>query len=149
MSPTALAILGTLLGGLVTGILQHLITVSARRDRDRQEHRTAIADLLHHAAAHRGIQYRKHEARRGGEPDTDATRAERYDRRTAMTTALTRVRLSDVPAPVRAAAVALVAASIQLGDTDSHNDPAIQAAGDSARTAHDALEHAAVAYLHS
>ncbi|MBQ0855734.1 hypothetical protein J8N05_47120 (plasmid) [Streptomyces sp. BH-SS-21] len=86
-------------------------------------------------------------AQRASEPDTDTARAERYAARTAMTSALSSVRLSGAPARLSELAVALVAASVAVGDAPSLDHGAVQEAGDSARAAHQALETAAASHL--
>ncbi|MDT0440380.1 MULTISPECIES: hypothetical protein [Streptomyces] len=119
-----------------------MITVRARRDRDGW----VPVGLLHHAGSRWGVPYRKHEALRGGESNSDTVRAELrppygHGQRAPP------IRLSAVPARVRAAAVSLVAASMQLGDTGSRDVTAAEVAVVAARTAHDVPGHAVVAYL--
>ncbi|MGW2956321.1 hypothetical protein [Streptomyces eurythermus] len=147
MITTLIAVVGTLLGAALTGAWQHLTTVSGRRDRDRQAQRAAVAQLLGAATAHRAAQYLKHVARREGEPETAEARASRYAARTAVTQALTGVRLSGVPAHLQALAVDLVAASVAVGDAPSDDRQAVDAAGAAARIAHEALETAAAQHL--
>ncbi|CAL9327229.1 hypothetical protein [Streptomyces sp. SudanB182_2057] len=149
MITTLIAVVGTLLGAALTGAWQHLTTVSGRRDRDRQAQRAAVAQLLGAATAHRAAQFLKHVARREGEPEpeTGEARASRYAARTAVTQALTAVRLSGVPAHLQALAVDLVAASVAVGDAPSDDRQAVDAAGAAARVAHEALETAAAQHL--
>ncbi|MEU7088025.1 hypothetical protein [Streptomyces achromogenes] len=147
MITTLIAVLGTLLGAALTGTLQHLTTVSGRRDRDRQAQRAAVAQLLGAATAHRGSQYAKHVARREDEPESTEARTSRYAARTAMTQALTSVRLSGVPAHLQHLAADLVAASVAVGDAPSDDRQAVDTAGALARTAHEALETAAAQHL--
>jgi hypothetical protein len=143
MGTAIIAVIGTLLGTVTAAGMQHLMTVSARRDRDRHTRATAIAQLLSAATDHRREQYLKHVANRNGEPDTRDTRAARYKARSAMTTALTAVRLSGAPTHLVDLAADLVTASTALGDTPSHDQAAVDTAGEHARRAHAALETAA------
>lgn len=143
MGSAIVAVIGTLLGAVAAGGMQHLMGVSARRDRNRQARAAAVAGLLAAATDHRREQYLKHVARRNGEADTRETRAARYEARSAMTKALTAVRLSGVTDDLADLASDLVAASTALGDIPSEDRAAVDAAGDTARRAHAALEAAA------
>ncbi|MFF5475381.1 hypothetical protein [Streptomyces achromogenes] len=147
MITTLIAVVGTLLGAVLTGAWQHLTTVSGRRDRDCQAQRAAVAQLLGAATAHRAAQYLKHVARREGTVETAEARASWYAARTAMTTALTGVRLSGVPAHLQHLAADLVAASVAVGDAPSDDRQAVDTAGALARTAHEVLETAAAQHL--
>jgi hypothetical protein len=64
------AVIGTLLGAVTAGVMQHLTTVAARRDRDRQALATAVAALLGAATDHRRHQYLKHVMRRQRHEET-------------------------------------------------------------------------------
>ncbi|WP_069874455.1 hypothetical protein [Streptomyces malaysiensis] len=143
MGTTIVAVIGTLLGAVVAGGMQHLVSMSARRDRDRQARMEAVVLLLGHATDHRRMQYLKHVARREEQTDTYETRKARYEARSAMTKALTAVRLSGVNEDLVALSAALVTASTALADAPSLDRAAVDAAGDDARLAHAALEAAA------
>ncbi|MBU3865550.1 hypothetical protein KN815_16130 [Streptomyces sp. 4503] len=147
METTIVAVAGTLLGAIVAGGMQHLVSLSARRDRDRQTRTDAVARLLGNAADHRREQYLKHVARRGGQTDTHETRRVRYEARTAMTKALASVQLSGANEDLVALAADLVTASTALGDAPSEDRAAVDTAGDTARRAHAALLDAAVRTL--
>ncbi|ATL88752.1 hypothetical protein [Streptomyces malaysiensis] len=147
METTIVAVAGTLLGAIVAGGMQHLASLSARRDRDRQTRTEAIDRLLGNATDHRREQYLKHVARREGQTDTHETRRKRYEARTAMTKALTSVQLSGANEDLIALAADLVTASTALGDAPSEDRAAVDTAGDTARQAHAALLAAAVRTL--
>ena len=144
MGSAIIAVIGTLLGALAAAGMQHLATASARRHHDRQTRAAAIAELLAAATDHRMHQYLKHVARRDGQTDTLETRSARYAARSAMTKALTAVRLSGAPTGITGLAADLVTASTALGEMPSDDRAAVDTAGEAARRAHQALETAAV-----
>ncbi|MGC0387578.1 hypothetical protein [Streptomyces sp. SAI-129] len=142
-----IAVLGTLLGALTAGGMQHLTLVSARRDRDRQALAAAASALLGAATDHRRHQYLKHVMRRKGEEETPEIRAGRYEARSGMTKALTQLTLTTDDATLLHLAVALVDASNEVGEPDYDDHAAVDASGDRAREAHSAFETAAARHL--
>lgn len=148
MEAAIIAVLGTLLGALTAGAMQHLITRSARRDRDRQALAAAVASLLGVATDHRRHQFLKHVARRESTaPETPETRAARWEAKSAMTKALTVLTLAtDDPALLRLAGD-LVDASLEVGDPAYEERPAIDGSGRRAHQAHAAFQAAAALYL--
>jgi hypothetical protein len=142
-----IAVLGTLLGALTAGAMQHLTVVSARRDRDRQALAAAVASLLGAATDHRRHQYLKHVMRRKSEEETPEIRAARYEARSGMTKALTVLTLTTDEATLLRLAVSLVDASTEVGEPDYDDRAAVDASGDRARHAHTAFETAAAQYL--
>ncbi|MEU0630632.1 hypothetical protein [Streptomyces sp. NPDC005989] len=148
MATAIIAVLGTLLGALAAGAMQHLITLSARRDRDRQALAAAVAGLLGAATDHRRHQYLKHASRRvGGTPEAPETRAARWEAKSAMTKALTALKLAtDDPALLRLAG-GLVDASREVGDPSDDDRPAIADSSDRTHQAHADFETAAAQHL--
>ncbi|MFI6639039.1 hypothetical protein [Streptomyces sp. NPDC050504] len=148
MATAIIAVLGTLLGAVTAGAMQHLITLSARRDRDRQALSAAVADLLGAATDHRRHQYLKYAVRRPGEPaETFDMRAARWEAKSTMDKAMTALVLAtDDPGLLRLAAD-LVAASCEVGEPAYDDRPAIADASDRTHQAHTAFETAAARHL--
>ncbi|MFC7937847.1 hypothetical protein ACFU2J_16660 [Streptomyces sp. NPDC057387] len=147
MATAIIAVLGTLLGALTAGAMQHLTVVAARRDRDRQALADAAAGLLGAATDHRRHQYLKHVMRRKGEEETPEIRAARYEARSGMTKALTQLTLTTDDAALLRLAVSLVDASTEVGEPDYDDRVGVDASGDRARKAHTAFETAVARYL--
>ncbi|MFD5142294.1 hypothetical protein [Streptomyces sp. NPDC058401] len=151
MATAIIAVLGTLLGAFAAGLMQHRITLSARRDRDRRALAAAVAGLLSAATDHRRHHYLKQASRRaGGEappPEAAETRAARWEAKSAMTKALTAVTLeTDDPELLRRARE-LVEASREVGDPPRDDHPPVAGSGNRSRQAHVAFETAAAQYL--
>ncbi|MFF9984745.1 hypothetical protein [Streptomyces erythrochromogenes] len=148
MATAIIAVLGTLLGALAAGAMQHLVSVSARRDRDRQALAAAVAGLLGAATDHRRHQYLKHaERREGTAPDTPEARAVRWEAKSVMTKALTALTLAtDDPVLIRLAGE-LVTASREVGDPAHDDRPTIPGSVPRANQAHAALRSAAAQHL--
>lgn len=142
-----IAVLGTLLGALTAGAMQHLTTVSARRDRDLQVLAAAVAGLLAAATDHRRHQYLKHVLRRMGESESLEFRAARYEARSGMTKAQTALMLATDDAELLRLAARLADASNEVGEPDHDDQVAVDEAGDRARTAHADFQAAAARRL--
>lgn len=148
MTTAIIAVLGTLLGALAAGAMQHLITLSARRDRDRQALAAAVAGLLAAATDHRRHQYLKHAGRGVGEtPEPPETRAARWEAKSAMTKALTALKLAtDDPELLRLAGT-LVDTSREVGEPSHDDRPALVGSSERTHQAHAAFEAAAAQHL--
>lgn len=112
MSAAVVAVLGTLAGVLLTGVLQHYSQRAARRAeaaalRDR-EALAAVADLVAALADHRRAMWVREDLRLRGQDWTEA-RSESHRTRSAVTVPLLRVQLL-MPAIAPAARVAAEAA---------------------------------------
>ncbi|MEV8127748.1 hypothetical protein AB0P07_27340 [Streptomyces sp. NPDC085944] len=147
MATAIIAVLGTLLGALTAGAMQHLTVVAARRDRDRKALADAAAALLGAATDHRRHQYLKHVMRRKGEEETPEIRAARHEARSGMTKAPTQLTLTTDDAALLRLAVGLVDASTEVGEPDYEDRVAVDASDDRARDAHTAFETAAARCL--
>lgn len=140
MSESIVAVAGTLLGGL----LQYAITAFGDRRATAERRRQALVDavptLLGALTDHRRHQYLKIVARREGSPDTVEAREQRYAARSAATKAMAALQMATQDRTLLDLARRAVDASFALGDAPDDN---VQAAGDTARTAHDAFQEAA------
>ncbi|MEU5221003.1 protein kilB [Streptomyces sp. NPDC020807] len=96
MLATVLAIVGTLLGAIVTGSIQHISQRSTRRAADaaarRAEGLAALTDLVTALSDHRRAMWVREDLRLRGEDWTEA-RAESHRTRSAITAPLLRVQL--------------------------------------------------------
>ncbi|MEV2197115.1 hypothetical protein AB0I02_39990 [Streptomyces phaeochromogenes] len=147
MTTAIVAVIGTLLGAVTAGVMQHLTTVAARRDRDRQALAAAVAALLGAATDHRRHQYLKHVMRRQGHEETMEIRAARYEARSEMTKALTSLTLVTDDPSLLGLADTLVQRSTDMGEPPHDDYDAVNAAGDRAREAHAAFQAAAAEHL--
>ncbi|WP_326729175.1 hypothetical protein [Streptomyces phaeochromogenes] len=147
MTTAIVAVIGTLLGAVTAGVMQHLTTVAARRDRDRQALAAAVAALLGAATDHRRHQYLKHVMRRQSHEETMEIRAARYEARSEMTKALTSLTLVTDDASLLGLADTLVQRSTDMGEPPHDDYDAVNAAGDRAREAHAAFQAAAAEHL--
>ncbi|MGW6741669.1 hypothetical protein ACWGDX_13235 [Streptomyces sp. NPDC055025] len=138
------AVVGTLLGAVVAGGMQHLAAALARRDQRRREVAAAAEGLLGAATDHRSHQYLKRVARRDGLPDTGEAREKRYAAHSATTKAMTALMVATSDRRLISLARDLVNASFALGDADD-----LDAAGDLARHAHNAFQTAVADYIHN
>jgi hypothetical protein len=112
---TIIAVAGTLLGGLLTAVLQSRSTRAARRD-DRAERRAAdlraaLGELVAAIGDHRRTMWRREHLRLTGAPaaDYDAARAASHATRSAVTAPLVAVSILEPelePAARRAARAA-------------------------------------------
>jgi hypothetical protein len=150
MLATIVAVIGTLLGGVVAGGLQHLTstrtTEAAKAERRRQAVADAIPALLAALVRHREQQYLKHVARREQQPDTAEARTARYAARSAVTSAMDTLHMATDDTRLIALAQSAVDAAMALGDaTPDHLDTA----GLHARQAHTALRETGARHIHN
>jgi hypothetical protein len=150
MLTTLVAVLGTLMGAGVAGVMQHLTTTrtteAVRVERRRQALVEAFPALLGALVDHRRHQYLKIVARREGEPDTAAARTARYEARSGVSKTMAAVQMATRDGELLRLAHEAVNTAFALGDAPS--DDAVAEAGDRARQAHDALRDAAAAYVY-
>ncbi|MBZ4319398.1 protein kilB [Streptomyces huiliensis] len=117
MLTSIIAVAGTLLGCLVTGVMQHRVTAAARaEDRAEARHQAvvdAVADVATALAAHRRAMWVREDARlRGAAAEEIATtRAESHATRSAITAPLVRLSVlaPALAVPAREAAQAAFA----------------------------------------
>ncbi|MFF0428376.1 hypothetical protein ACFYUJ_28755 [Streptomyces sp. NPDC004520] len=147
MAASIIAVLGTLLGALVAGVLQHFFTLSARRDRDRQALTAAVAGLLGAATDHRRHQYLKHVVRRSGEDEGLELRVARYEAQSGVTKALTALMLATDDATLLRLANDVVDASGEIKEHAHDDRLAIDDAAERAHRAHAAFQSAAAVHL--
>jgi len=147
---TLLAVLGTLGGALVAGLLQHLTTTrserAARSERHRQTLAAAVPALLSALVRHREQQYLKIVARRTGEPETDEDRRARYAARSAVTSAMDDLHMATRDDTLLGLAQEAVDATIALGDAAPDEADAV---GMRARVTHTTLRLAGAARVHA
>ena len=149
MITTLVAVLGTLAGAVVAGLMQHLTAARNARTAAAERRRQALADavpaLLAAIVTHRGHQWLKVAARRDGQPDTTEARQARYAARSAVTSAMDALHMATANRELLAAAQAAVDAAMAIGDVpESERD----AAGLRARQAHTALREAGAKALY-
>lgn len=152
MIATVLAVLGTLLGSIVTGTFQHLAAGRAERASAavqlRRDRLDAVITLASAGSDHRRALWMRGEARLRDVSDVELEdlRAKSHITRSAITRPLVALRLL-VPAPaVHAAAQAMVVATYDMVDAAMSFEE-LTAAQDAARAAHDRFIDAAAAYL--
>ncbi|AKA02466.1 hypothetical protein SAZ_08580 [Streptomyces noursei ZPM] len=152
MIATVLAVIGTLLGSIVTGTFQHLAAGRAERaaaaEQVRRDRLEAVTTLASAGSDHRRALWMRGEARlRGADGDELAElRAKSHVTRAALTRPLVALRLL-VPDPaVHTAAQAMVVATYDMVDAATSIE-ALTAAQDTARAAHDRFVDAAAAYF--
>ncbi|MCF1593854.1 pRL2-23 [Streptomyces muensis] len=153
MWTTVVAVLGTLLGAVVAGAIQHQSAragrVQDRADTLRRERFDAISALAACATEHRRVLYAQQDLQRQAQR-TDpeylaALTAERHATRSATTAQLVRVQLLILDPAVRQAAADLVTSTYNLRDlTDAD---AIEAHRRAAVAAHDSFVDTAACYL--
>lgn len=152
MLATVLAVIGTLLGSIVTGTFQHLTAGRAERVAERAQLRRDRLDAVTALAAagsdHRRALWMRGEARLRGadEAEREELRARSHITRSALTRPLVSLRLL-VPDPaVHTAAQAMVVATYDMVDAATSRED-LTAAQDRARAAHDRFIDAAAAYV--
>ncbi|RZD64985.1 pRL2-23 [Streptomyces albidoflavus] len=143
MLATLLAVAGTLLGALVSGLLQHHLTRAARAEARAVQHRTAqldaVTDLADALSAHRRAMWAVLDATLTGAEDGRVTelRDESHRTRAAVTAPAVRIRLLIADQAVRDAATTAIAATYAIRDAA---DPAhLDALRQAALSAHDHL----------
>ncbi len=153
MWTTVVAVLGTLLGAIVAGAIQHQ-TARTGRVQDRaetlwREQFDAITALAACATEHRRVLYTQQDLQHHGHwPDPEylaALKAERYATRSATTAQLVRLQLLILDPAVRQAAADLVTSTYNLRDLTDADD--IEARRRAAVAAHDSFVGAAADYL--
>ncbi|MFE9664188.1 hypothetical protein [Streptomyces sp. NPDC005955] len=152
MITAVLAVVGTLLGSIVTGTFHHLAAGRAERAasaeqlrRDRLEAVTALASA---GSDHRRALWMRGEARLRGAsgPELEELRTRSHSTRSAVTRPLVALRLL-VPDPaVHTTAQAMVVATYDMVDSATSIEE-LTAAQEVARDAHDRFVDAAAAYF--
>ncbi|MFJ1644937.1 protein kilB [Streptomyces sp. NPDC088258] len=150
MTTTLIAVLGTLAGTIVAGLMQHLTTSRTARaaadERRRQALAQAIPALLAAVVQHREQQYLKVMARREGAGDTAEARRLRYAARSAVTSAMDTLHMATQDAVLLRVAQEAVDAAMAIGDVPAAE---LDAAGVRAREAHTALRTTGSAHLYA
>lgn len=158
MTSAIIAVVGTLLGAIVSGIFQQKSAGQsekfARAERRREEQIAAITALSAAISAHRRAMYMRGEARlRGASAERiQELRAESHATRGDVAEPLARVRLLIQSIEVRTAADAMVDATFGMRRADGTTDAALTregltAARQAAADAHDAFISAAAAEI--
>lgn len=146
---TLIAVLGTLAGAVVAGLMQHLTTAHTARNATAERRRQALADavpaLLAAIVRHREHQWLKVAARRDGLPDSAEARQARYAARSAVTSAMDTLHMATRNRELLTAAQEAVDAAMALGDASADE---LDAAGLRARQAHTALRDAGARHLY-
>jgi len=148
---TVIAVLGTLLGALVSGLLQHRLARSARADaRDDQLRADQLATVTTLAVAvsdHRRAMWQVSEARLTSQPADRITelRDESHRTRSAITAPAARVRLLIRDQAVRAAAVEAIQTTFRMRDASGLRE--LEEMRQAALTTHDTLIETAASYL--
>ncbi|MEU2559403.1 hypothetical protein ABZ626_08725 [Streptomyces longispororuber] len=150
MTSTLIAVLGTLAGAVVAGLMQHLTASRAARSASAEQQRMALAAaitaLLAAVVRHREQQYLKIVARRDGREDDVEARRARYAARSAVTSAMDALHLTTQDPELLAAAQEAVDAAFAIGDVPAAE---LDAAGLRARKAHTALRLAGARHLYA
>ncbi|WP_328681713.1 hypothetical protein [Streptomyces sp. NBC_00343] len=150
MIATLVAVLGTLAGTIVAGLMQHLTTTRTTRAATAEQRRRALADaipaLLAALVRHREQQYLKIVARRDGLTDTPDTRQARYAARSAVTSAMDTLHMTTTDPVLLTLAQEAVNAAMALGDAP---EAELDAAGLRARVAHTALRTAGAEHVYA
>ncbi|MGW0647316.1 hypothetical protein ACWD4T_00675 [Streptomyces umbrinus] len=147
MVTTLVAVLGTLAGSLVTGLLQHLTALrtqhTARTEARRQALAAAVPALLKAVVEFRQEQFLKIRSKRNGQDDTKEAVERRYTGRTRLTAAMDTLFLSTTDEELLAIAQE---AAIAFGDVTLDE---VDVARDRARRAHTALRIAGARAVHT
>jgi hypothetical protein len=118
MGATIVAVLGTLAGALLSGLLQQRVTArserAAREAQQRQRVEAAVTELVRRLVAYRRHAYLKINAVRDGRDLPESARVERYEAHSNATVALAALRLTEPGPEIVAAAKEAVAASLDL-----------------------------------
>ncbi|WP_062209478.1 hypothetical protein [Streptomyces sp. NBRC 109706] len=145
MSAAIIAVVGTLAGSALTGLLGY---VAAQRGELRWRRVDALTELSSAATDHRRTMYSRFNLERSGTAtggELAAAKAESYATRAAVTAPLVRVRLLIPDVRVRAAATELVSATYAL--RDAVTQAGLDRAREAALAAHDAFVDTAASYL--
>ncbi|MFJ3193759.1 hypothetical protein ACIQKE_36380 [Streptomyces griseoviridis] len=148
MFATLIAVLGTLAGALVAGLMQHVTTSRTARaaaaERRREALAAAVPALLAAIVRHREQQYLKIENRAEGRADTPEARQARYAARSAVTSAMDTLHMVTTNAALLTVAQDAVNTAMAIGDVPADE---VAAAGRRARVAHTALRLEAARHL--
>lgn len=148
---TAIAVLGTLLGSVVTGRFQERAadrTERASRQQDRRrEQLTAITGLAEAVSAHRSMMWRRGDAKFRGDDDRhQELRIRSHETRAAVTAPLVALRLLITDSELRAAADRMVDLTFGMRHQDDTADT-LNDARVMALEAHDAFVNTAARYM--
>ncbi|MFJ1647979.1 protein kilB [Streptomyces sp. NPDC088258] len=150
MVATLIAVVGTLAGTVVAGLMQHLTTSRTARaaadERRRQALAQAVPALLTAIVQHREQQYLKIASRRDGTGDTAEARRLRYAARSAVTSAMDTLHMTTRDHALLDVAQEAVDAAMAIGDVSAAE---LDAAGVRAREAHTALRTTGSAHLYT
>ncbi|MFJ5302152.1 hypothetical protein [Streptomyces sp. NPDC088350] len=150
MFATLVAVLGTLAGTVVAGLMQHLTTTRTTRAATAEQRRRALAgaipELLAALVRHREQQYLKIVARSDGLADTPEARQARYAARSAVTSAVDTLHMATADRELLALAQEAVDAAMALGDAP---EAELELAGLRARVAHTALRTAGARHVYA
>lgn len=154
MTTAVIAVLGTLLGAVVSGLFQHLaagrtekVARTEQLRRDRLEAVTALATAI---SDHRAAMWARGDAVLKNDPADRARdlKTRSHATRSAVTRPLIALRLHITDPAVRQAADAMVAATYAMRDAYATTDDLTQAR-ETALVAHDQFVDAAAQYLHA
>ncbi len=151
MLTSVIAVLGTLAGALVSGLLQHraarIERLSARREQRRHEQMNAVAALAVALSDHRRAMWKVRDAILSGnaEQRVQDLRDESHRTRSAVTDPSVRLRLLILDETVRAAAASAIDATYVMREAADLDE--LQVLRASAIAAHDDFVNAAGAFL--
>jgi hypothetical protein len=151
MWSTLIAVMGTLAGALISGLLQHQVTTRAdrakRAEQLRRDQLAAVTELADAISSHRRAMWMREDAALSGAPADRVRelRGESHVTRSAVTRPLVSVRLLIADPDVRTAAETAVTATYSLRNASTA--AALDQARQTALTAHDLLIDAARGYL--
>ncbi|MEV5774198.1 hypothetical protein AB0L49_23560 [Streptomyces antimycoticus] len=148
---TVIAVLGTLLGSVVTGHFQQRATdrgeAGVRQRELRKEHLHAVTALAEAISAHRSMMWRRGDAKFKGDLDRyEELRIRSHDTRAAVTAPLVGLRILITDPAVRAAADRMVDATFGMRHQDTDADT-LNAARVAALAAHDEYVDVAAHYM--
>ncbi|MFF3327712.1 hypothetical protein [Streptomyces sp. NPDC002889] len=148
MSSTIIAVLGTLAGAVVAGLMQQLTTARAERaaqaERRRQALVEAVPGLLAALVEYRGHQYMRLRSLQEHVPETPEERKARYASRGAVTHAMDRLYMATRDQALLDAAQAAMDTTFAFEPHDRTDD----AVGEQAREAHSAFRLRAAVYVY-
>ncbi|MFF4484693.1 hypothetical protein ACFY1A_48200 [Streptomyces sp. NPDC001520] len=152
MIGTILAVVGTLLGAVVSGLFQHKSAgrteQTARREQHRREQLDAITTLAQAISDHRRAMWMRGDAKlkHHSAERQQELRGESHLTRSAVTRPLVAMRLLVTDPAVRTAADHMVTLTYAMRNADTSTDHLTEARA-AALDAHDAFVNAAAAYL--
>ncbi|MFD3716266.1 hypothetical protein [Streptomyces sp. NPDC058677] len=151
LATAVIAVLGTLLGSVVTGRFQERAADrterETRRRNERSEQLAAITGLAEAVSAHRSMMWRRGDAKFRGDDDRhQELRIRSHETRAAVTAPLVALRLLVTDPELRAAADRMVDTTFGMRHQDADADT-LNTARVAALTAHDAFVDAAARYM--